>query len=373
MVSLTWEVQADDFRFKESRGFLFEDSSFRNALSYSDNKSVFKLIHKTDNQVALGSKLFYVKPEAIEKIDIGLTSWSLQLLDWKEGLINFYFFPLLKETRSKPHSWKPLTLFDYSENKKELSLIIKPVQSSIDMSVKAATLSEKKEIIWDVNPQTPDELKVVVPLKHLLGISTKWSSEGVWSLKYKTKFNKVPVIVIDPGHGNGDGACFEGFCEENIVMKFSQMFQSHLEKIFKGTVRIMMTRKDELKSVSLQERVVIAENEEADILMSFHMDSSSPAEKGITPVRGMNCFYKNAFSLELAEELCSKFQSGYPQTYIVKRNLHILHSYQFPSVLVELGNLKFEEDRKFFSSEKKMKILSWELAEKVKKYVSHYH
>jgi N-acetylmuramoyl-L-alanine amidase len=83
-----------------------------------------------------------------------------------------------------------------------------------------------------------------------------------------------PVIVIDPGHGGIDtGAKGAGGEEEkNIVLEFARTLNAKL--VESGRYRVTMTRSDD-SFVALADRVRIARENGAQLLLSIHADSLS--------------------------------------------------------------------------------------------------
>ncbi len=82
-----------------------------------------------------------------------------------------------------------------------------------------------------------------------------------------------PVIVIDPGHGGPDNGTQAGgseFMEKNLVLTFGLALRDRIEK--SGKYRVVMTRSDDT-FIPLDERVRIARNESAALLVSIHADA----------------------------------------------------------------------------------------------------
>jgi N-acetylmuramoyl-L-alanine amidase len=81
-----------------------------------------------------------------------------------------------------------------------------------------------------------------------------------------------PLIVLDPGHGGIDTGTKgpNGEEEKDIVLNFAQHLRERLEKI--GKYRVLMTRTDDT-FVPLAERVRIARDAGAAVLVSIHADS----------------------------------------------------------------------------------------------------
>ncbi len=81
-----------------------------------------------------------------------------------------------------------------------------------------------------------------------------------------------PVIVLDPGHGGVDGGAYgpPGVVEKNLVYDFSDELRQKLEA--EHRYKIVMTRNGD-EFVSLADRVRIAREANAALLLSIHADS----------------------------------------------------------------------------------------------------
>jgi N-acetylmuramoyl-L-alanine amidase len=80
-----------------------------------------------------------------------------------------------------------------------------------------------------------------------------------------------PVIIIDPGHGGPDNGTQSGSeVEKNLVLEFALALRDRLEK--SGKYHVVMTRTDDT-FIPLGERVRIARNQSAALLVSIHADA----------------------------------------------------------------------------------------------------
>lgn len=80
-----------------------------------------------------------------------------------------------------------------------------------------------------------------------------------------------PVVVIDPGHGGVDnGTQAGGTAEKELVLGFGLVLRDRLEK--SGKYRVVMTRTDDT-FIPLTDRVKVARNQSAALLVSIHADA----------------------------------------------------------------------------------------------------
>ncbi len=86
-----------------------------------------------------------------------------------------------------------------------------------------------------------------------------------------------PVVVIDAGHGGIDSGTRapSGELEKNLTLDFAMMLRSKLEA--SGKYRVIMTRTDDT-FIELSERVQIARQQRAQLLISIHCDALARGE-----------------------------------------------------------------------------------------------
>ncbi|MBP1996341.1 N-acetylmuramoyl-L-alanine amidase [Paenibacillus eucommiae] len=152
---------------------------------------------------------------------------------------------------------------------------------------------------------------------------------------------KGKVIVIDPGHGEGDpgtvGVSHETE-ERNLNMSTSLYLAEELRAL---GAKVILTRNEKSKAVSLANRVQISEMNKADAFVSVHYNSAT------VPVSGTLTFY---YSEEKDMRLARKIEGRLGKMSDLKSNgisfgdYHVLRNNSRPSVLVELGFLSNPAD-----------------------------
>lgn len=86
------------------------------------------------------------------------------------------------------------------------------------------------------------------------------------------------TVVLDPGHGGTDGgATANGLVEKELTLKIAKYCKDELEK-YNG-VQVYMTRSDDTY-LGIGERVDKAKELGADVLVSIHINSATPAANG---------------------------------------------------------------------------------------------
>lgn len=95
----------------------------------------------------------------------------------------------------------------------------------------------------------------------------------------KVSNSKRPVVVLDPGHGGGEAGAWAKhngitYKEEEINWKISNYTMQELQKA--GNIEVHLTRSYRQR-MGLRDRVEVAKNLEADLLVSQHINSSPSA------------------------------------------------------------------------------------------------
>ncbi len=88
----------------------------------------------------------------------------------------------------------------------------------------------------------------------------------------ETGDSKLPLVVIDPGHGGIDGGATgkNGTMEKAVVLEFAKVLKAKLADT--GRFRVLLTREDDV-FVSLADRVKTAREAGAKLFVSIHADS----------------------------------------------------------------------------------------------------
>ena len=107
------------------------------------------------------------------------------------------------------------------------------------------------------------------------------------------------VVVIDPGHGGIDpGAEQDGEVEKHLMLIFARELQDML--IRSGDIEVVLTRSDD-SFVSLERRVAIAHQVQADLFLSLHADALSEGRARGATVYTLSDSASDAASAALAE------------------------------------------------------------------------
>lgn len=152
-------------------------------------------------------------------------------------------------------------------------------------------------------------------------------------------------VVIDPGHGGYDtGASYGGFNEKDINLIVSEKLKKYLEE--KGLV-VFLTREDD-SFISLAERNDITNSIMPDIFISIHAN----ALKTSSAIRGVETYYWTPQSQKLAylthNAILKEVQV--PDHYIRQARFYVIKYTSVPAILVEMGFMTNNEDRRLLTS-----------------------
>ncbi len=157
---------------------------------------------------------------------------------------------------------------------------------------------------------------------------------------------KIPVIVIDPGHGgNDDGCSREDVLEKTVNLEIASRLADKLRDMGYEAV---LTREDDETWLSLEERVGIAEDSRADIFVSIHQNACEEREAS---ARGIETWYSG--DREDARRLAQLVHRGaLEETQARDRelceseDLFVIRETSMPACLIETSFLSNSEERK---------------------------
>ncbi|TIP35145.1 MAG: N-acetylmuramoyl-L-alanine amidase, partial [Mesorhizobium sp.] len=160
------------------------------------------------------------------------------------------------------------------------------------------------------------------------------------------------TVVIDPGHGGVDGGAESsaGTVEKDVTLAFAKELRDKLAAV--GKYDVFMTRDDDVY-LALDERVRIARQHEADLLISIHADTI--AVKGL---RGATVYTLSDILIDLIRRETHGFSMSFAHTLVGQLStsvglinnpqrsagFRVLKAPDVPSVLVELGYLSNSKD-----------------------------
>lgn len=205
----------------------------------------------------------------------------------------------------------------------------------------------------------------------------------IYSLSSNT-FSKVQLasstpisnhtIIIDAGHGSPDGGAtgLDGSIESDLNLSIVLKLQNLLES---SNCTVILTRSDEngiyetdsntireKKISDMKNRVNIANNSNAEIFVSIHMNKLEQ-----TQYSGWQTFYKNQD--EKSRQIAERIQLSL-NNFIKKPNsreiksisgIYLTKNVEIPLVLVECGFLSNAEENKLLQTDSYQNELAWSI------------
>lgn len=179
----------------------------------------------------------------------------------------------------------------------------------------------------------------------------------VWYTKGKEGYNlyvnerkNKKIIVIDAGHGGIDfGATKDDLNEKNLISEITKKIKSLYSD---SDVTIHFTRTDD-EFIDLKNRTNLINAIKPDLVISLHINNNKN-----TDANGFEIFITDKIDfLDENKILAGKLSSKLSKTQLKNRGLktapfQILKNSSCPSMVVELGFISNENDRKFIASEK---------------------
>lgn len=187
-------------------------------------------------------------------------------------------------------------------------------------------------------------------------------TQPIVKIKRKFKNNKT-LIMLDAGHGGVDyGAIRSGINEKDINLDVAKRVQSILER--KG-YNVLLTREAD-ETLSLQERVDLAEKAEPEIFVSVHVNASEKPE-----ITGMETHYYHDYSKDLAEVIQKNMTNTIktsPNRGLFKSKFYVINHTTMPAVLVEIGFISNDDERTQLIGEKRKQKTAEAIAEGIENY-----
>ena len=171
-------------------------------------------------------------------------------------------------------------------------------------------------------------------------------------------------IILDAGHGGTDGGTQadgdrRDVIEKDINLAVVLRMKKHFEDL---GVEVMLTRESDV-TLSLDERVRIANGNEGDLFVSIHCNYYEDDDS----ICGLECYYFEGSDSgkQYAEEIIEKIEDrGSVETRNAKESeFYVLKKTKVPAVLVELGYLSSTKECQLLVSAEYQETLAKELVE----------
>ncbi|RKQ88633.1 N-acetylmuramoyl-L-alanine amidase family protein [Brockia lithotrophica] len=168
-------------------------------------------------------------------------------------------------------------------------------------------------------------------------------------------------IVLDPGHGGMDpGAVGNGLVEKEVTLVLARLVREALQRY--ESVEILLTREDDV-TVSLAERVRMANEVAADVFLSLHVNAfSDPRPRGFESYihssladTGRTAQIRAAIHQRTAETF---LRFGSPDRGPKKADFTVLRETRMPAVLTENGFLSNPEDARLLKDDRFLRAVA---------------
>lgn len=229
----------------------------------------------------------------------------------------------------------------YDENARTLTLGIpkeavslEKMNTEIDDSIidviSIDTTSNEKYYLVKLNLSKGSSFEDLTVQGESTQINLKFFNEDLSNSAYKNR-----LIVIDAGHGGSDpGAIGANSKEKDLALEMGRQ----LRKKFEGLgFKVYMTRETD-KRVSLQERTIVANNLDATVFISLHMNSFTRKDvNGLEVLYSPNGTLNNKGLAANAHKYLIDILKPRDRGLVERPNLYVLRTSNMPSILVELG------------------------------------
>lgn len=210
-------------------------------------------------------------------------------------------------------------------------------------------LSTAKEIkkVW-YNQIEDDMMQVFIELNHQAHWGYKIYYDSLRTLNIRVK-RQPPVltienlkIAVDAGHG-GDQPGTRGIKTKILEKNYTLLYAKELEKELtkRGAIVVMTREKD--TSLSMYERIKFLEEENPDLLISVHFNSSSK-----DTIQGVSTYYRYIAFRPLSTYILSQMVTTGLKEFgnIGSFNFSLNGPTQYPNCLVEVAFLSNADDER---------------------------
>ncbi|KZL90146.1 N-acetylmuramoyl-L-alanine amidase family protein [Clostridium magnum] len=183
--------------------------------------------------------------------------------------------------------------------------------------------------------------------------------------------NKNYTIVLDPGHGGVDlGTSYKNFNEKDLTLKIVKYAEEYLKD---EGYAVVLTRNED-KLVPLKEIGNIANNSNADVFVSVHINSLQDINyKGITGYYYDGKGYETDERIKLVKTIGDEIlkSDSWEDKGVKRENFAVLRYTKMPSALIECGFITNEEDRARLSKDEVLKRLAENISKGIINYLDH--
>ncbi|RXT14933.1 N-acetylmuramoyl-L-alanine amidase [Ammoniphilus sp. CFH 90114] len=224
-----------------------------------------------------------------------------------------------------------------------------------------------KEIRFSQFSLEPQTVRIVVELSRRVKYDLNPGAEGwevaLHSLPKKEGF----LIMLDPGHGGKDPGAkgVSSNREKDLTLTISTLLKEELRQ-YKG-LQVIETRSDD-SYPTLQDRVLMANEIQADLFLSIHANAFKPE------TRGTETYYHTAQSEQFAKIVHKHLLEAtrFPDRGAKKAGYYVIKNTTMPSALIEIGFLTHAEENRQMLEPAFQKRVAQALGKAIHEYYTSY-
>lgn len=192
--------------------------------------------------------------------------------------------------------------------------------------------------------------KIIINESSIHTVNIKDSAEGIQIKLVKPQEKYEKILVLDAGHGGSDGGSSgNGLKEKEVNFKQTMAVKNLIEQ--NTDIKVYMTREDD-STLTLAFRTDLANDINADMFVSIHNNSASPAAKGTEVLYYPHTSDTRSKQIaKLMQDNIIKATGMYSRGIKERPDLYVLRTSKMPAVLLEGGFLSNSEDAAKLKSE----------------------
>jgi len=215
---------------------------------------------------------------------------------------------------------------------------------------------------------SPQSVRVVIELSQQSKYNLEYTNEGI-----AVKVTPVPrktgfLVVVDAGHGGKDAGArgVTGYLEKDFNLSVAKRMVELLKQY--PELQVAATRTSDVY-ITLQDRVKMANELDADLFISIHANSFKP------DARGTETFYYNAGSADFARVVHRHLLAAtqFPDRKVKTAPFYVIKNTKMPAVLTETGFLSHSYESAQLASPAFQEKVAQALVAAIREYYHSYH
>lgn len=240
----------------------------------------------------------------------------------------------------------------------------------------------KKDIYFVLGVSLMCVLSVFVSVKQSENTQL-YNAEKVFSNTTLEVNKKDYRVIVDAGHGEPDGGAVtsDGVKESTLNLQIAQKLE---ELLIDEGMEVIMTREDEnniadadkqnkvreMKVSDINNRIKIANESDADFLISIHMNKyEGPGCKGWQTFYNKNSENGKKLAEAIQEGIKEVVQTNNKRKALKIENIKLVDKSTIPTVIVECGFISNPEEKVLLQSEEYQEKIAEGIVKGVRKYI----